>query len=171
VVQLTAADSSPTASRTLGAATALCLAAVDLRYGTTGRISKVYLLDAAVELAWVAVWIPAYGDTSKAPRGDLPGPEGGTLLQSSRSGFVPTVAPERLVAAAREQGVFLRLGGRPGDHVVAGAPIASAWLVERKGNLPPDAVDGALAQAVEIGFERTVEQDAALGLRQLTTSP
>lgn len=56
VVQLTAADSSARVSRTLGAGTALCLAAVDLRYATTGRISKVYLLDAAVELAWVAVW-------------------------------------------------------------------------------------------------------------------
>jgi hypothetical protein len=56
LVQLTGAQSSPKASRDLGVGTALCLAAVDLRYASTGRISKVYLIDAAIELAWVAVW-------------------------------------------------------------------------------------------------------------------
>lgn len=116
----------------------------------------------------IADTYPPYGDTSKAPRSDLPGEEGGTLLPSARSGFVRTIAPERLVRAAREHGAFVRLGVRPGDHVVAGAPIASAWPVDGDDDLSPDALDDALVEAVEIGFERTAEQDAALGLRQLT---
>jgi uncharacterized membrane protein len=111
---------------------------------------------------------PPYGDTSKAPRSDLPGPEGGRLLSAARSGFVRTIAPERLVRTAREHGVFLRLGVRPGDHIVKGSPIGSAWLLDGDGDLPLDALREALMEAVEIGFERTAEQDAALGLRQLT---
>lgn len=55
MVQLSA-RSSPQATRTLGIGTALWLAAIDVRYASTGRISKVYLLDAAAELAWVAAW-------------------------------------------------------------------------------------------------------------------
>ena len=55
IVQLSP-RSSPHTSRTLGVGTALWLAAIDLRYASTGRISKVYLLDAAAELAWAAAW-------------------------------------------------------------------------------------------------------------------
>jgi hypothetical protein len=44
-------------SRRLGIGTALTLAAVDLRYGSTGRIRRVYLLDAVVEAGWVAAWL------------------------------------------------------------------------------------------------------------------
>ena len=43
-------------ARRLGLGTATTLAAVDLVYGATGRISRVYLLDAALELAWIAAW-------------------------------------------------------------------------------------------------------------------
>lgn len=43
-------------ARRLGIGTALALAAIDLTYGGPGRISRVYLLDAVVELAWVGAW-------------------------------------------------------------------------------------------------------------------
>jgi hypothetical protein len=43
-------------ARRLGLGTAGVLAAVDLGYATRGRISRMYLLDAAVELAWVVAW-------------------------------------------------------------------------------------------------------------------
>ena len=56
MVQLTSDEQALGASRRLGIGAALWLAAIDLRYASTGRISKVYLLDAAVELAWVAAW-------------------------------------------------------------------------------------------------------------------
>ena len=58
LAQLTAA---PTAgeqrlSRQIGVGTAAWLAAIDIRYGSTGRISRIYLLDAVVQLGWVAAW-------------------------------------------------------------------------------------------------------------------
>lgn len=52
-------------ARVLGVGTAGVLAIIDLANAPQGRISKVYLLDAAAELMWVALW-------SAAPRPDDP---------------------------------------------------------------------------------------------------
>jgi hypothetical protein len=46
-------------ARHLGQGTAAVLAVIDLAYVPRGRISKVYLLDAAAELGWVALWSAA----------------------------------------------------------------------------------------------------------------
>ena len=43
-------------ARRLGVGTAAVLAAIDLVYVPAGRISKMYLLDAAVEVAWIMAW-------------------------------------------------------------------------------------------------------------------
>ena len=43
-------------ARLLGIGTAATLGSVDLVYAPPGRISRVYLVDAACELAWVALW-------------------------------------------------------------------------------------------------------------------
>jgi len=55
ITQLT---TSPTASgvrqaRRLGVGTAAVLAAIDLVYVPAGRISKMYLVDAAIEVGWI----------------------------------------------------------------------------------------------------------------------
>ena len=47
------------AARRLGLATALTLATIDVVYAPAGRISKIYLLDAVLELGWVAAWLAA----------------------------------------------------------------------------------------------------------------
>jgi hypothetical protein len=49
----------------LGVGSALAFAAVDTRYATTGRISKIYLADAAVELVIAAAWLLAARSTSR----------------------------------------------------------------------------------------------------------
>lgn len=36
--------------------TALTLAVVDVRYASTGRIRRIFPLDAAVQLGWLAAW-------------------------------------------------------------------------------------------------------------------
>jgi hypothetical protein len=46
-------------ARRLGVGTAAVLAAVDLIYVPAGRISKTYLVDAAVEVAWIMAWYQA----------------------------------------------------------------------------------------------------------------
>jgi hypothetical protein len=56
LVQLTADAADQRMSARIGMGTSAVLAAVDVRYGATGRISRVYLIDAVVQLAWVAAW-------------------------------------------------------------------------------------------------------------------
>ncbi len=48
------------AARRLGLATALTLATIDVVYAPAGRISKIYLLDAVLELGWVTAWLAAH---------------------------------------------------------------------------------------------------------------
>ncbi|MBT2534214.1 hypothetical protein J7E83_19205 [Arthrobacter sp. ISL-48] len=43
-------------ARRLGIGTAATLAAIDVVYAAKGRISKIYLLDAAVEMLWIRRW-------------------------------------------------------------------------------------------------------------------
>ena len=50
------APSSVRQARRLGVGTAAVLAAIDLVYVPAGRISKMYLVDAAVELGWILAW-------------------------------------------------------------------------------------------------------------------
>ena len=53
-------------ARRIGIATATTLLAIDLRYAIPGRISRMYLVDAAVEAAWIALWLRS---TRKGARG------------------------------------------------------------------------------------------------------
>lgn len=59
IVQFAAAEDEAGVrhARRVGLATAATLLAVDLRYAPTGRISRMYLLDAAAEAAWIALWV------------------------------------------------------------------------------------------------------------------
>jgi hypothetical protein len=43
-------------ARRLGVGTAAVLATIDLIYVPIGRISKMYLADAAVEIGWIVAW-------------------------------------------------------------------------------------------------------------------
>lgn len=111
---------------------------------------------------------PEEHDHTKDPSPGLPGPEGGILLKSSRSGFVKVIRPEVLAGIAARRGIFLRLGIRPGDQLLIGAPLGSFWADEGTGYVDPEELEAEMAPCIEVGFERTAEQDAALGLRQLT---
>lgn len=67
VAQLTAADTpeAQRTSRTIGLGVPAALAAVDLVYVPKGRISPIYLLDAAAHLSWITAWTrqrPAAGE-------------------------------------------------------------------------------------------------------------
>ena len=98
-------------------------------------------------------------------------PPGAVAIASRRSGYVQAVRCGTLLAHAARQGAFLRLRPRVGEHVVAGTTLAWAWPVSPGGRAPdPRALARALGTGVRIGFERTVEQDAAFGIRQLVDS-
>ena len=54
ITQLT--TSSTAIGRRLGVGTAAVLAAIDLVYVPARRISKMYLVDAAIEVGWIMAW-------------------------------------------------------------------------------------------------------------------
>ena len=87
---------------------------------------------------------------------------------SRDSGYVQAVHPGMLLPCAARHGVCLRLRPRVGEHVVAGTALAWVWRPSC-GDAAPDPRDftGVLDAGVRIGFERTLEQDAAFGIRQL----
>jgi uncharacterized membrane protein len=90
-------------------------------------------------------------------------------LPSHRSGYLQAVAPDPLVRAAVHHDLVVVLTRKVGDHIVAGTPLAWAWRRRTVGQPPPgaDVLAGALADAVQIGFERTMVQDVGFGIRRL----
>jgi uncharacterized membrane protein len=109
-------------------------------------------------------------------------PAGATVITSRVSGYVQAVHCSDLLAQAVRHGVCVRLRPRIGEHVVAGTTLAWIWPVgagsEVSGGVGgPSGAGGAapdlrrfapvLEKWMRIGFERTLEQDAAFGIRQL----
>jgi uncharacterized membrane protein len=89
-------------------------------------------------------------------------------LPSARSGYVQAIHPESLVTAAVRDDLVIVLARQVGDHIVAGTPIAWAW--PRSPSQPPPgagALRAAVADAVQVGFERTMVQDVGFGIRRL----
>lgn len=153
---------------------ALGLASAGALVGFVGHMVRALRVDSMMvavhqeTLATIRQTYPRLDDHSKDPQQGLPGPDGGTLLVSTRSGFVKVIRPETLVKVAAKHGIFLRLNIRPGDQLVAGAPLGVFWKLAVAGAVDSRTVQVELAKGLEIGFERTAEQDAAYGLRQLT---
>jgi uncharacterized membrane protein len=97
-----------------------------------------------------------------------PVPDGRVPIPATRSGYLQAVHPHPLLAEVARQRACVRLQLRVGEHVVAGTTLAWMWSMSPDGQAPdPVAVLPALDEAVRVGFERTMEQDAAFGIRQL----
>ncbi len=86
----------------------------------------------------------------------------------TRSGYVRTAHPRLLMPLATELDVTVLIRPRVGEHVVAGTTLAWIWHATAQDPAPdPAAFAQVMGEAVRIGFERTLEQDAAFGIRQL----
>jgi uncharacterized membrane protein len=95
-------------------------------------------------------------------------PSWATVLLAATSGYIRAVEPAPLVEAATRHDLVVRLARRVGDHVVAGTPIAWAWHRSSDQPPPPPALLAEeVADAVQVGFERTMVQDVLFGLRRL----
>ncbi|WP_334171086.1 DUF2254 domain-containing protein [Sinomonas sp.] len=106
------------------------------------------------------------GDPDHLPPAPLPGV---AVLPASRSGYVQAFHHDQLVAVLAAQDLLAVMVPMVGEHVVAGAPLLRVW--GREGGAPSARGRGdvarALGQSVRIGYERTMEQDVAFGIRQL----
>ena len=131
------------------------------------RVDTMMVAVHAETAATISEFYPPYDDDRYGdPDRDVPGPTGGTLLPAGRSGFLKVIDIAGLVEVARRHDVVLWLHLSPGDHVVRGTPLASAWPTGG-GPLRPELADD-VAATLEMGYERTAEQDVGLGIRQLT---
>ncbi len=99
----------------------------------------------------------------------IPQPPGEIVSVSARrSGFVTAVAPQSLERIALRHDVVLALAIKVGERVVEGAPLVLAWRGREGDGLPEaEPLAESVHDAVAIGFERTMQQDIAYGLRQL----
>lgn len=89
-------------------------------------------------------------------------------ILSRESGYIQSVHPRHLVGPAVRAGVCVALRQRVGQHVVAGTLLAVAWRPSPRDSAPDlTGLDRAVHEATQIGFERTLRQDAAFGMRQL----
>ncbi|MBT2568824.1 DUF2254 domain-containing protein [Arthrobacter sp. ISL-85] len=99
-------------------------------------------------------------------------PKGAAALPAPRSGYIQAFHVEAFIGALARRDLTARMVPMIGRHVIAGAPLAWVWkgTDDGVGSLAPDAsaeLRQALAQSVRIGYERTLEQDVAFGIRQL----
>lgn len=85
-------------------------------------------------------------------------------VPSRHSGYIEAVAVEPLLDAAREAKGRVRLERLVGEYVLAGTPLATVWAA------PPEqeGLVRAVHGQVTLGRERTMVQDLAYGIRQLS---
>lgn len=93
--------------------------------------------------------------------GDLPaGPPARIVKNSSEAGVVIDVDTEALMRAAVERDLLIAVLPRVGDFVPQGAPIVQLWGASDVSNLQAE-------RWVVLAHERTPQQNAAFGFRQL----
>jgi len=110
-------------------------------------------------------------DGSRGTSESIPSaPPGAHTLLVQDNGFLIWVDEDRLLAIAVEEEVLVSLEVHPGNFVVEGTPLGSAWapgggpLIDEK----VERIETRVAACIHVGFERTSAQDVGYGLRQLT---
>jgi uncharacterized membrane protein len=89
-------------------------------------------------------------------------------VPATSSGYIQTTHPELLLPLAIEHSVGIALTQGVGQHIAQGGPLAYVWTPGPDDPTPDLGVlERAFAQDVGIGFERTRQQDVAMGIRQL----
>ena len=94
-------------------------------------------------------------------------PEWAVPLLARRSGYLQVVHPELLLPVATEANVTICLRAHVGQHVIADTVFGWAWTPNASDPTPDvERLAAALDADTRMGFERTIEQDIAFGIRQ-----
>jgi uncharacterized membrane protein len=94
-------------------------------------------------------------------------PEWAVPLLARKSGYIQTVQPQLLLPLVSDADVTICLRKRVGEHVVERTVIAWVWAPSPHDPRPTaESFETAVAADVRLGFERTIEQDVAFGIRQ-----
>lgn len=101
-------------------------------------------------------------ESSPEQHGDLP--ELSQVVNARRSGYLQTVDSDALLKFARERGLVIEMAHGVGDFVIEGTPLAR---VRGSGEADPREAARRLEGAFALNQQRTIEQDAAFGIRQI----
>lgn len=101
------------------------------------------------------------GDDDDEPRG-LPA-DRPARITAGASGYLQLVDLDGLRDLAAESDVVVRLEVTPGDWVQEDAPLFAVWPADRA----DDGLAELLRELITVGAQRSIEQDAAFGIRQL----
>lgn len=95
-------------------------------------------------------------------------PVWGVAFAAYASGYVQTLRPEVLLEEAIRTDVTCSVVPMVGEHVIQGQPLVMLWRTSPEQPPPdPGAYKHAVRESIRIGYERTMEQDVAFGIRQL----
>ena len=86
-----------------------------------------------------------------------------SAVPAQKTGYIESLDGDALLALARERGTILRMERGIGEFVVEGTPLVS---VAGPGGLD-DETTAELNAVYVISCQRTVQQDAAFGIRQI----
>ncbi|KAA1251639.1 DUF2254 domain-containing protein [Mycobacterium simiae] len=92
-------------------------------------------------------------------------------LCAGSTGFVNNIDSDSLLSAAEHADAVIMVFRTPGEWLVAGTPIASAWPLQGAARLDRDVLKSLgdrVRAAVRTSDERTTVEDVAFGLQQLT---
>lgn len=92
------------------------------------------------------------------------------LSLATRSGFIRSIDRSRLLTLAIKHDIVVREEHPVGHHVVSGTPIARWWPRDPLRHVDDDEraeINGPLASAIGLAYERTASQDIGFGIRQL----
>jgi uncharacterized membrane protein len=94
-------------------------------------------------------------------------PASAVAIRARGSGFLQALDPAGLLEMTAEHDAVIRFAPMVGDQVVAGAPIAWVWPRVVGGRpLDPAVFERPVDAVVQLGYERTLHQDVAFGIRQ-----
>ncbi|MBA2556276.1 MAG: DUF2254 domain-containing protein [Chloroflexi bacterium] len=89
--------------------------------------------------------------------------DAGARLKSAGEGYLEAIDGDRLLKAAQEAGLLVRLSRRPGDFVYREGELARAWPADKL----TDAVREKMVNTFVLGKERSENQDPRFLVQQL----
>lgn len=94
-------------------------------------------------------------------------PDDALRVPLRRSGYLQAVDHRQLLRAATQHDIVIMIHPVVGTHLVEGTLLAYVWPSQSTESIADDVI-ADVNHGVQIGFERTMQEDVGFGVRQLT---
>lgn len=128
------------------------------------QVSEIAVAITRETLASIDRLFPAeIGNGTEQPPADVPSDCNWHPVPSTAMGYIQSVDPQSMLDFARERQTILRMESGVGDFVATGHPIVSLNLEQP----PGEETIAEINKIFAVSSYRTIDQDAAFGIRQL----